>query len=80
MAHEAASTLRARRLLERRANGIVMIAPVEVGELLVGNGLLKRHQADDQNPVGEACRPIPSSWHICRVHAIDYSFELQASF
>ena len=66
MAHEAASTLRARRLRERRARGIVMIAPVEVGkggiELLVGNGLLKHHQADDRNAVGEACLAALEQW------------------
>ena len=45
MAHEPTSTLRARRLRERRAKGIVMVAPVEVGE--GGIGLLKRHQAGE---------------------------------
>ena len=46
MIHEPTSTARARRLRERRARGVVMVAPVEVGEggvaLLVGNGLLKQ--------------------------------------
>ena len=50
MIHEPKSTARARRLRERRARGVVMVVPIEVGEggvaLLVGNGLLKQHQAD----------------------------------
>ena len=45
MAHDPTSTTRARRLRERRARGVVMVAPVEVGaggiELLVGNGFPK---------------------------------------
>ena len=32
MIHEPTSTVRARRLRERRAKGVVMVAPVEVGE------------------------------------------------
>ena len=32
MIHEPTSTARARRLCERRAKGVVMVAPVEVGE------------------------------------------------
>ena len=59
MANEPASTVRARRLRERRSRGVVMVAPVEVGEggvgLLVGSGLLKQHQAGDRHAVGEAC-------------------------
>ena len=47
MTHEPTSTVRARRLRERRSKGVVMVAPVEVGEggvsLLVGSGLLKQH-------------------------------------
>ena len=35
MAHEPTSTVRARRLRERRARGVVMVAPVEVGVLLL---------------------------------------------
>jgi len=58
MVHEPTSTLRARQLRERRSRGGVMVAPVEVGEggieLLVGNGLRKQHQVDDQHAVGEA--------------------------
>ena len=44
MALEPASTVRERRLRTRRARGIAMVAPVEVGQgsidLLVANGLL----------------------------------------
>jgi hypothetical protein len=46
MAHVSTSTVRARRLRARRSQGVVMVAPVEVGsggiQLLVGNGLLKQ--------------------------------------
>ena len=46
MATNAPSTVRERRLRERRARGVVMVAPVEVGEggveLLVGNGFPPR--------------------------------------
>ena len=59
MAHEPTSTIRARRLRERRSRGVVMVAPVEIGrggvELLIGNGLLKQHQVGDRNTVGVAC-------------------------
>ena len=59
MAHEPTSTARARRLRERRAKGIVLTAPVEIGAggiaLLVGNGLLKEHETRDRNKVGSAC-------------------------
>jgi hypothetical protein len=48
MTIEPASTLRAKRLRERRSRGIVMVAPVEIGmggvEFLVDNGLLEQHQ------------------------------------
>ena len=57
--HEPTSTVRARRLRERRARGVKMVAMVEVGgggiQLLVGNGLLKQHQTTDRHAVGEAC-------------------------
>ena len=47
MTHEPTSTVRARRLRERRSRGVVMVAPVEIGRggvgLLVGSGLLKQH-------------------------------------
>ena len=43
-----------------------MVAPVEVGEggveLLVGNGLLKQHQAGDRKAVGEACLAALEQW------------------
>ena len=59
MAHEPTSTIRAGRLRERRSRGVVMVAPVEVGEggvgLLVGSGLLKQHQTRDRNAVAAAC-------------------------
>ena len=59
MTIEPTSTLRARRLRERRSRGVLMVAPVEIGEggiaLLVGNGLLKQHQVNDRHAVGEAC-------------------------
>jgi len=46
MATNAPSTVRARRLRERRSRGVAMVAPVEVGEggidLLIRNELLKR--------------------------------------
>ena len=66
MAHEPTSTTRARRLRECRARGVVMLAPVEIGEsgvaLLVGSGLLKQHQADDRNAVGAACLAALEQW------------------
>ena len=66
MADEPTSTTRARRLRERRSRGIAMVAPVEIGEggieLLVGNGLLKQHQADDRHAVGEACLAALEQW------------------
>lgn len=66
MAHEPTSTVRARRLRERRSRGVVMVAPVEIGEggveLLVGNGLLKQHQAGDRHAVGEACLAALEQW------------------
>ena len=66
MTHEPASTVRARRLRERRSRGVVMLAPVEIGkggvELLVDNGLLKQHQADDRHAVGEACLAALEQW------------------
>ena len=66
MTHEPTSTARARRLRERRARGIVMVAPVEVGEagvaLLVGNGLLKTHETRDRNAVATACLSALQEW------------------
>ncbi len=66
MAREPTSTTRSRRLRERRARGVVMVAPVEIGEggvaLLVGNGLLKQDQAGDRKAVGEACLAAVEQW------------------
>ena len=75
MAHVSTATVRVRRLRARRSRGIAMVAPVEVGEggvaLLIGNGLLKQHQAGDRNAVGAACLSAPVvecaslAWHNC---------------
>ena len=66
MVHEPTSTVRARRLRERRSRGIAMVAPVEIGEggieLLVGNGLLKQHQIADRKAVAEACLVALEQW------------------
>jgi len=66
MTHEPTSTVRARRLRERRAKGVVMVAPVEVGEggieLLTSNGLLKEHQTADRRAVGAACLAALEQW------------------
>ena len=66
MAHEPTSTARARRHRERRAKGVVMVAPVEVGEggveLLVGNGLLKKQETRDWNAVEAACLAALEQW------------------
>ena len=55
-----------------------MVAPVEIGaggvELLVGNGLLKAHEAGDRNAVGAACLEaleqwagVPGPWSVTRL-------------
>ena len=66
MTIEATSTVRARRLRERRSRGVVMVAPVEIGkggvELLIYNGLLKQHQVNDRYAVGEACLAALEQW------------------
>jgi len=66
MTHEPTSTVRARRLRERRARGVAMVAPVEVGEggveLLVSNGLLQRQDTRDRNAVGLACLAALEQW------------------
>ena len=66
MSNEPKSTVRARRLRERRARGVEMVAPVEVGEggieLLVGNGLLQGHEVHDRQAVGEACLAALEQW------------------
>ncbi len=70
MVTEALSTVRARRLRERRSRGVAMVAPVEVGAggiaLLVGNGLLKEHQTRDRNLVGAACLAALEQWSVGR--------------
>lgn len=66
MAINAASTARARRLRERRSRGVVLVAPVEVGEggidILIRNELLKQHQTRDRKAVGEACLAALEQW------------------
>ena len=66
MVTEAPSTVRARRLRERRSRGVAMVAPVEVGQggvvLLVSNGLLKEHEMRDRKAVGEACLAALEQW------------------
>ena len=66
MAIKSTSTARARRLRERRSRGVVMIAPVEIGEggidLLVSDGLLKQDQVDDRQAVGAACLMALEEW------------------
>ena len=66
MAINAPSTVRARGLRERRAKGIVMVAPVEVGEggvdILIRNELLKQHQTRDRKAVGAACLAALEQW------------------
>ena len=66
MVTETPSTVRARRLRERRSRGVALIAPVEVGEggidLLIRNGLLKEHQTRDRRAVGEACLAALEQW------------------
>ena len=66
MAHETTSTIRARRLRERRSRGVLMVAPVEIGEggvaLLVGNGLLKENETRNRNAVGAACLEALEQW------------------
>ncbi len=66
MAIDAPSTVRTRRLRERRSRGVAMIALVEVGEggvaLLVSNGLLKEHETRDRKAVGEACLAALEQW------------------
>ena len=66
MVTEAPSTVRARRLRERRSRGVAMVAPVEVGEggigFLVSSGLLKEHQTRDRKAVGEACLAALEQW------------------
>jgi len=66
MVTEAPSTVRVKRLRERRSRGVALVAPVEVGKgglgLLVSNGLLKEHQTRDRKAVGEACLAALEQW------------------
>ena len=66
LVYEPTSTVRKRRLRERRSRGIAMVATVEIGEggvkLLVGNGLLKQDQVGDRHAVGEACLAALEQW------------------
>ena len=66
MTTNAPPTIRARRLRERRAKGIVMVAPVEIGQggvgLLINNSLLKEHETRDRKAVGEACLAALEQW------------------
>ena len=70
MVTEAPSTVRARRLRERRSRGVAMCASVEVGEggvgLLVSNGLLKEHETRDRKAVGAACLEALEQWAVGR--------------
>ncbi len=70
MNNEPTSTIRARRLRERRSRGIAMVAPIEVGvggvALLVSNGLLKEHETRDRKAVGEACLAALEQWAVGR--------------
>ena len=66
MVIEAPSTVRVKRLRERRSRGVVMCAPVEVGEggidILIRNELLKQHQTRDRKAVGAACLAALEEW------------------
>ena len=66
MATNAPSTVRARRLRERRSRGVAMVAPVEAGQggvaLLVSSGLLKEHETRDRKAVGKACLAALEQW------------------
>ncbi len=70
MVTEPPTTVRARRLRERRSRGVAMVAPVEVGEgglgLLVSNGLLEEHQTRDRKAVGAACLAALEQWAMGR--------------
>jgi len=70
MVTEPTSTVRARRLHERRSRGVALIAPVEIGEgglgLLISNGLLKLYETRDRKVVGEACLAALEQWSMGR--------------
>ena len=69
----APSTIRVKRLRERRSKGVAMVAPVEVGEggieLLVSNGLLDNGKKNDRQAVGKACLAALEQWAVgfCQV-------------
>jgi hypothetical protein len=64
------STIRVRKLRERRSKGVAMVAPVEVGEggidLLVGNGLLDHAMENDRQAAGKACLAALEQWAVDR--------------
>ena len=66
MTTNAPSTVRVKRLRERRSRGVVLVAPVEVGEggidILIRNELLKQHETRDRKAVGEACLAALEQW------------------
>ena len=70
MVIEAPSTVRVKRLRERRSRGVAMVAPVEVGEggidILIRNELLKQHQTRARRAVGEACLAALEQWSMGR--------------
>jgi len=70
MVTETPSTVRARRLRERRSRGVALIAPVEVGEggidLLIRNSLLKERETRDRRAVGAACLAALEEWAMGR--------------
>ena len=74
MTTTAPSTVRVKRLRERRSRGVAMVAPVEVGEggidLLIRNELLKQHQTRDRKAVGEACLAALEQWAMGRGCAV----------
>ena len=70
MVTEAPSTVRVKRLRERRSRGVALVAPVEVGkggiDILIRNELLKQHQTRDRKAVGEACLAALEQWSMGR--------------
>ena len=60
------STVRIKRLGDRRSRGVAMVAPVEVGEggidLLMNNGLLDQCKQNDRQAVGKACLVAFEQW------------------
>ena len=70
LAFIAPSTVRVRKLRERRSKGVAMVVPVEVGEagmdLLVSNGLLDNAMKNDRQAVGKACLVALEQWSMGR--------------